>query len=142
MKKIITILLFLTFNAYADKIPEFSLPVHSSASKFILKEQLKGKKVVINFWASWCTSCIHEIPLLESLKAKYGNEAIFVAVNAGEKSNLIDRFLKKYKFSYIILNDESRIFSKSVGVDSLPVTMVIDKDLNIVYRDIVPPKEI
>lgn len=142
MKKFILLFLILSSSVYAGKMPDFDLPVYNSDSKFHLSEKIKGKKVLINFWATWCTSCIHEIPLLEALKEKYGKDVVFVAVNAGEKSNLIDRFLKKYKFSYIILKDEDRSFSKGVGVDSLPVTIVLDQDSNIIYRDTVPPKEI
>ena len=141
MKKLILLLLF-SINVYADVIPDFNLPVYSSDSKFLLSEKIKDKKILINFWATWCISCIHEIPLLESLKEKYGNEVVFVAINAGEKSNLIERFLKKYKFTYIILNDEDRIFSKSIGVDSLPVTIVLDQNRKILYRGVVPPKGI
>jgi len=142
MKKLIWLLCFFSLNTYADKMPDFNLPVYNADSKFQLSEEIKGKKIIINFWASWCTSCIHEIPLLENLKEKFGKDAVFVAVNAGEKSNLIDRFLKKYKFSYIILKDGDRTFSKSAGVDSLPVTIVLDQDRNIIYRDVVPPKKI
>lgn len=142
MKRLVILLFLLSLNAYAEKLPDFNLPVYNSDSKFQLSENLKGKKILINFWATWCTSCIHEIPLLESLKEKYGKDVVFVAVNAGEKSNLIDRFLKKYKFSFTLLKDEDRSFSKSIGVDSLPVTIVLDKDRNIIYRDVVPPKEI
>ncbi|MEA9357641.1 TlpA disulfide reductase family protein [Bacteriovorax sp. PP10] len=142
MKQLVLLLFFFSLNAYAEKLPDFNLPVYNTDSKFHLSESLKDKKVLINFWATWCTSCIHEIPLLEALKEKYGKDVVFVAVNAGEKSNLIERFLKKYKFSYILLKDEDRSFSKSIGVDSLPVTIVLDKDRNIIYRDVVPPKEI
>lgn len=142
MKRLVLFLFLLTSNAYAEKVPDFNLPVYNTDSTFQLSENLKGKKILINFWATWCTSCIHEIPLLESLKEKYGKDVVFVAVNAGEKSNLIDRFLKKYKFSFTILKDEDRSFSKNIGVDSLPVTIVLDKDRNIIYRDVVPPKEI
>lgn len=142
MKRLWMLIFFFSLNVYADKMPDFNLPVYNADSKFQLSEVLKGKKVLINFWATWCTSCIHEIPLLESLKEKYGNDVVFVAVNAGEKSKLIDRFLKKYKFTYIILKDEDRSFSKSVGVDSLPVTMVVDQSRNIIYRAVIPPKEI
>ncbi|RPJ79255.1 MAG: TlpA family protein disulfide reductase [Alphaproteobacteria bacterium] len=131
-----------SFNACAEKMIDFNLPVYQKNEKFQLSDKLKGKKILINFWASWCTSCIHEIPQLEALKVKYGNDVQFVAVNAGEKSNLIDRFLKKYKFTFVILNDDDRNYSKSIGVNSLPVTIVVDKDMNIIYRDIVPPKEL
>ena len=141
MKKLFLIL-FLSLNAYADSVSDFNLPIYNNDTRFQLSEKIKNKKILINFWATWCTSCIHEIPLLESLKEKYGKDVVFVAVNAGEKSNLIERFLKKYKFSYIILKDEDRSFSKSVGVDSLPVTIVLDENRKILYRDVVPPKDL
>ena len=142
MKRLIVLLYFISLIVYSDVIPDFSLPIYSTDSKFKLSENLKGKKVLINFWASWCISCIHEIPLLESLKEKYGNDVVFVAVNAGEKSNLINKFIKKNKFTYTVLTDEDRSFSKSIGVDSLPVTILVDQDQKIIYRGVVPPKEL
>lgn len=136
-------LTLFSLSAQAEKLIDFNLPVYQKDEKFLLSEKIKNnKKILINFWASWCTSCIHEIPQLEALKLKYGNDVQFVAINAGEKSNLIDRFLKKNKFSFIILSDEDRTFSKSIGVNSLPVTIVLDKDMNIIYRDTVPPKSL
>ena len=135
-------MLFFSISAHAEKIADFNLPIYSQDKKFQLSENLKNKKVFINFWATWCISCIQEMPLLEKLKEQYGNDVVFVAVNAGEATNLIDRFMRKHKFSFIILKDEDRAFSKSVGVDSLPVSLVIDKDMNVVYRGITPPKEL
>lgn len=141
--KFLAIFLFIfSLSAHAEKMKDFSLPIYKQSEQFKLSEAAKGKKVLINFWATWCTSCIQELPKLEALKEKYGNEVTFVAVNAGEKSNLIERFFKKYNFSYTHLKDEDRVFSKSIGVDSLPVTIVVDKDLNVVYRDVVPPKDL
>ncbi len=142
MKVLILMTLLFSFSAQAEKMKDFTLPVYKQNENFVLSESLKGKKVLLNFWATWCTSCIHEIPLLEALKAKYGDSVTFVAINAGEQSNLIDKFFKKYKFSYLHLKDEERNFSKSIKVDSLPVTIVIDKDMNVIYRDVVPPKEL
>lgn len=133
---------FFSLNANAEKLPDFELGEYQKNEKFILSKKLNGKKVLINFWASWCTSCAHEIPQLEMLKAKYGNDVTFIAINAGEKSNLIERFLKKYKFTYTVLVDEERLYSKKIGINALPVTIVLDKDLNVLYRDVVPPKEL
>ncbi len=137
------LLLFLIFfNLHAETFKDFTLPIHSKNESIILSKHSKDKKTLINFWASWCTSCIQELPQLEALKQKYEKEANFIAINAGEKNNLIDKFLKKYSFSYLILNDIDRVFSKSVGVESLPITIVVDKNLNIIYRGTVPPKEL
>lgn len=134
--------IIFTTSAYAEKFSDFKLPVYQTDETFHLSEKSKGKKILINFWASWCTSCIHEIPQLEALKARYGQDVLFVAVNAGEKANLINRFLNKNKFSFTILKDEDRTFSKSIGVNSLPVTIVLDKEMNVIYRDVVPPKSL
>ena len=143
MRKIILFILVVSSNGYAgEKLPDFKLPLYTENRHFQLSENLKGKKMLINFWASWCTSCIHEIPQLEQLKEKYGKDVEFVAINAGEKNNLIDKFLKKYKFSYIQIKDEDRSFSKSIGVNSLPVTIIVDQEMNVIYRDVVPPKSI
>ena len=142
MKLILFFFLILSLKVEAAKMPDFNLHQYPEGQNFRLSENLKGKKMLINFWATWCISCIHEIPLLESLKSKYGNDVIFISINAGEKSNLIARFLNKYKFSYIHLSDNDRLFSKELGVESLPITMVVDKDMNIIYRDVVPPKSL
>jgi thiol-disulfide isomerase/thioredoxin len=126
----------------AETMPDFSLPIYKSNTTFQLKESVKGKKVLLNFWASWCTSCAHEIKELEALKAKYGDSVVFVGVNAGEKNNLIEKFINKHKFTFIQVVDENREFSKKLGVNALPVTMVIDSNMNIVFKDVRPPKEL
>lgn len=132
-----------TLLGSTGKISDFSLPLYGDQmGNFKLSENLKGKKTLINFWATWCTSCIQELPILDTLKNKYGEKVNFIAINAGEQKNLMAKFFKRYKFNYLHLKDEDRSFSKSMNVDSLPVTIVIDKDMNIIYRDVVPPKEL
>jgi thiol-disulfide isomerase/thioredoxin len=144
MKILFCLFLFslISLSAYAEKIPDFTLLTHPANEKFHLQEKINGKKIVINFWASWCPSCTKEVPELEALKAKYGHDVVFIAVNAGENTNSIDQFIQKTKYSFILLKDEGRIFTKSIGVVSIPITIVIDKDRNIVYRGTVPPKEL
>lgn len=143
--KVLTIFfiaLTLSQNIRAEKILNGNLLIYPSNDPIEVFKIAPGKKVVLNFWASWCTSCIGEIPELESLKKKYNENVLFYAINAGEKKSLIDRFLKKTGFSYTVLIDEDRKYSKLVGVDSLPITIVLDSELNIIYRGTRPPKEI
>ena len=141
---ILSIVISFTIHvpAKAETMTNFSLPIYKTKNIFQLKEALKEKKVLLNFWASWCTSCAHEIKELEALKEKYGDKVIFVGVNAGEKNNLIDKFINKHKFTFIQVIDENREISKSLGVNALPVTMVIDSNMNIIFKDVRPPKEI
>ncbi|MCR9206260.1 MAG: TlpA family protein disulfide reductase, partial [Halobacteriovoraceae bacterium] len=107
---------------------------YTSASK-------EKKKVVINFWASWCTSCAQEVPLLESLQ-KQNPDVVFLAINAGDSKRKIKKFLKKYGFTWRVLMDKSKTFSKGLGVVSLPKTMVIDSKGKIIYEESVPPQSL
>lgn len=140
MKKIISILCFiLSLGAFAESLAPFELPIYPSGENFSSKTQ--GKKILINFWASWCTSCVKEIDELEALKKKYP-EYIFVGVSAGDTKKKIKKFLKKTGFSYTILMDKDKSFSKGLGVLSLPQTWVIDEKGNITYKEVTPPKEL
>ena len=131
--------LISSLNAYSDVIKDFTLPVYNTNKTMKLSELVK--KVLINFWASWCTSCIHELEILEKLK-KENPDVEFVAINAGENKKKIKRFLKKYDFSYLILMDKNKKFSKSVGVLSLPQTFIIGKNNEVLYKGEVPPIKI
>lgn len=145
MKRIILILFVLSsFSSFAQNVKDFNLPIYGKEKKFNLaKEAKKYKKVLINFWASWCTSCIQEMPELEALKSKYEKQGVlFIAVNAGEKKKKIQKFLKKHKFSYLILEDQDRKVSKSLNVTELPRTFVIDKSLKVHFSGDRPPKAI
>jgi thiol-disulfide isomerase/thioredoxin len=140
MKKLLLLSLFITTLAQAEVMKPFELPVYNESKTFKLSEH-KGKTVVINFWASWCIACIAEFNELNQLKEKYP-AALFVAVNAGEEKNKIAKLLRKHTFNYLILEDSERKFSKSVGVEELPRTMVIDSTGTITYNAKVPPKAI
>ena len=139
MKILIFILIFLPVNA--EKIKDASFPIFGSKEIHHLKKNNLGKKTIINFWASWCTACVKELEELETLKKNYPDYN-YVAINAGEKNKKIKKFYKKYKFSYKILLDDKKEFSKSVGVLELPRTIVVDKDLNILYNSAIPPKKL
>lgn len=141
MKKVFLILVFCFMNlVYAKSISNIDLPLFGSNKVFKLSSY-KNKKIVINFWASWCTACAQEISELESLKKKYPG-AIFIAINAGEKQKNIKRFLNKYKFTYLILEDKNRVFSKNIGINSLPQTIVLGENHEIEYHSHIPPKKL
>ena len=136
------VLLFLLPNSHSSEIKNFGLPVYKSDKKFQLKKALqKHEKVLINFWASWCTGCIQELPKLEELKKKY-KKVLFVAINAGESGKKIEKFIKTYNFSYLILEDKDRAISKSLDIKSLPQTLLVDKNRKILFRGNRPPKKI
>lgn len=98
---------------------------------------LRGKVVVINFWAVWCPPCREEMPSLERLRRKLADKPVVVmAVNQGEDAEQILSYLWGLdpvpEFS-ILLDSDMKV-SADWGVTGLPTTYIIDKKGNIVYR--------
>ncbi len=139
--KYILVSLFISFNLFGAEVKDFSLPKYSDGKTFKLSEYLGKKTIVLNFWATWCTSCIQELPELHALKAKYP-KALFVGVNSGEKKKLIKKFLKRHKFDFEHLVDPEMKVADLYGVSAIPVTIVIDKNKKIVFSGARPPKKL
>jgi len=144
MKKILFVILqiVLISSLQAKTLPDFELPIHNEKKTFKLSEQ-KGKTVVINVWATWCISCIKEIPELNELKNKYPEQNYtFVAISAGDTGMQIKKFLSKHPFNFLILEDITKNISKSLGVTDLPRTIVISPAGEVIYSDSKPPKNL
>jgi thiol-disulfide isomerase/thioredoxin len=112
---------------------------YAKGSSFKLQDHVGKKIIVLNFFASWCTSCIQELPLLHSLQEKYKDDAHFIAINVGERPGIIAKFLKKHPFRYTILEDQDKRVTKQFGVEALPKTIVINKKGAISFRGDRPP---
>ena len=142
---LMTVMLYYSGTAFGvgtigDAAPSFSLKDLGGAG-FSYPSDAKGAPVVINFFATWCTTCEEEIPLLRGLKEKYP-EAVYVAVNAGDSDNKVRKFVKKYGFPWRVLLDADKSVAKTYGVPGLPVTMVIDKAGKIRFRSSRPPADL
>ena len=136
-KTLLLIFLFLQLSIAAKEIKKFKLPEYDSQNHYEIPKS--KKKVVLNFWATWCTSCIKELDELETLKKKYPNYE-YIALNAGDTKKKIKRFLKKHPWSYKVIMDKDKSVAKGLGVLSLPQTWVIDEKGNIIYKELSPPK--
>lgn len=89
---------------------------------------LRGEPTVINFWATWCGSCVAELPDLKAVQQDVGTQRLnIVAVNAGEDSSAAKRFLKVLDASaFHVGMDPTLVVADAYGVFGLPMSLFVD----------------
>jgi len=99
---------------------------------------LRGKVVIVSFWASWCGYCRKELPVLEGIQKTAGKSRIeVIAVNSREDLRTYRALLRQLKkFEFTMTGDWSGVVSDAYGVSSIPHMFVIGKDGTVarVYR--------
>jgi len=90
---------------------------------------LKGKFVLLNFWATWCPPCRAEMPSIEALWRKTKDKPFaIVAVSSGERPEDVRAFIAKNGYSYPVYLDASGSIGSYFGARSIPTTYLIDKE--------------
>jgi cytochrome c biogenesis protein CcmG/thiol:disulfide interchange protein DsbE len=94
-----------------------------------LPETLKGKVVVLDFWASWCGPCKESFPAMNDLQKKYGDQGlVIIAVNEDEQKSDMQDFLKDNAASFTIVRDARQKLVDVAGVKTMPSSFVFDAD--------------
>ncbi|WP_260397472.1 TlpA family protein disulfide reductase [Empedobacter brevis] len=97
-------------------------------------EDLKGKVVFMNFWATWCPPCIAEMPSIQQLydKVKDDEEIVILTVEVEGKRDKVAKFMERKKLSLPVVYPNSSIPTKFFN-GSLPTTVILDKKGNIAH---------
>lgn len=115
------------------KAPDFSLKDMNGRS--VSLASLKGRPVILNFWATWCPPCKAEMPSLNKLYLdlkKRGLEVI--AISTDTSPSHVSEFLSKTRLDFTIALDDSRSVSKLYKVFSMPTTFLINRDGTITEK--------
>jgi thiol-disulfide isomerase/thioredoxin len=116
----------------ADPAPEFSL--FDTEGKRVTRNSLKGKVVVLDFWATWCMPCLASFPGMQQVVDKYkaDQDVVFLFVNTLEKNKDVRLWIAKFKTAHkysfrMLLDNDSKVVAayKSMG---LPTKVIIDKN--------------
>jgi thiol-disulfide isomerase/thioredoxin len=119
-------------GASSTVAPGFSLPSRSGDT--VSLEKLKGKVVMLNFWASWCGPCRQEMPLLDQMHKRYSALGFtLVGVNVDTDSKDAEAWLSKTPVSFPVLFDRDSKVSKLYEVSAMPSTVFIDRKGNVRY---------
>ena len=105
--------------------PDFSLL--DLEGKEVKLSQLKGKAVLLNFWASWCVPCRSEMPSIELLHREFTDKGLVVLGIDDEEAPTQTTFLQKSRFSFASLVEPKKQASNLYSVGGIPTTVVIDQ---------------
>jgi cytochrome c biogenesis protein CcmG, thiol:disulfide interchange protein DsbE len=109
-----------------------ALPVLGSSARRSLAT-LRGKVVVLNFWASWCEPCQTEAPLLEHAQSGLErHDATVIGVTYQDASPDSESFARRYRLTYPIVRDSTGEFAASFGTRQVPESFIIDRQGRIV----------
>jgi cytochrome c biogenesis protein CcmG, thiol:disulfide interchange protein DsbE len=128
--------------------PPFALPViwHESeawptdlatvaAGDRVSLTDLRGRTVVLNFWASWCPPCKRETPLLVQSAYEHAGHVVFVGVNVQDLRGPARKFLSHYAVPYVSVADRGTRTFTAYGLTGLPETYVVDRRGRVVVHE-------
>lgn len=116
--------------------PEFTLK--SVDGSDISLSDFHGKKVILNFWATWCEPCKFEIPFFQKIYSEQtGNNIVVVAVDVKETASKVQDFANSKALTFpILLDTEAKVVQKYCLPGALPITLFIDAEGTIKARKI------
>jgi len=123
--------------ASSEAAPSASLSLLNGGS--LKLESLRGKVVLVDFWATWCVPCLSEIPMFNQLKKDYQPRGVeVIAISLDEEGAVkVKPFLKEHPMDYTqVIGDQTTAAAFNVPDSSLPVTLLIDKQGKIRFRHI------
>ncbi len=106
--------------------PDFSL-VRADGGMMGIGD-LRGKVVILDFWATWCAPCKREIPDFIDLQKTYGDRGLVVMGVALDKRDAVDAFIEQQGINYPILYGDKQISQLYGGITGIPTTFIIDRD--------------
>jgi peroxiredoxin len=111
--------------------PDFALA--TADGKKVALAGLKGKVVLLNFWATWCPPCREEMPSMERLHQEFREQGLAVlAVNIQESPKQVARFMRDFRLTFPAVLDGDATVSGLYGVRGLPSTYLVDRTGRVV----------
>jgi cytochrome c biogenesis protein CcmG/thiol:disulfide interchange protein DsbE len=107
--------------------PTFQLPDLNGQNVSV--QDLRGKPVLVNFWASWCGPCVYEMPYIQEVYDKWSGDGLVVlAINIGESLSQAREFMESSQLSFPVLLDKDGKVAEQYNVRGIPMSVFIDRE--------------
>jgi thiol-disulfide isomerase/thioredoxin len=95
----------------------------------------RGKVVILNFWATWCSPCREEMPSMEILYKRFKNNGLeILAVDGGEDEATVQQFVRNGSYTFPVLMDKNGMVNYVYGIQAIPTSFIIDREGKILIR--------
>ena len=112
---------------YADDVRGKKAPDFAVQSWLTGEPDRKGKVVLIDFWATWCSPCREAIPELNALQAKFKDHLVVIGVS-DETEETVREFMESTKIEYAVALDAKKQMSDAIHVHGIPHVLIISTD--------------
>ena len=120
-------------TASGNLAPDFTIT--DIEGKKLALSDYRGKVVLLDFWATWCTPCREEIPHFVEMQQKYGPKGFqVVGISMDDDAKPVKAFYQEYKMNYPVAVGDDKLAESFGGVLGLPVNFIIDSDGRIVRK--------
>lgn len=96
-------------------------------------DQFPDEVLMLNFWATWCTPCLMEMPSMASLHEEFGKKGLRVVTVTEEDEATVRQFVDQNPFPFTFLIDREGKLNERLKVWALPLTIVLDRDRKLTY---------
>jgi thiol-disulfide isomerase/thioredoxin len=109
-----------------ESAPDFE---YSDASGTAHKlSDLRGRVVVLNFWATWCVPCREEMPALDRVAREYGDKVVVLGINKLEQAGAVSAFAREIGVGFTLVVNPAGDIPDRYGIRALPTTYVVRPD--------------
>ena len=113
----------------------YNFTLESNQGNKITLSDLRGKVVILDFWATWCPPCKAAIPKLIELYNKYQNQGVIVIGIALDDRDKVLKLVQEMSINYPVLFDDKET-SKNYEIQSIPTLFVVDQKVKQVHKEI------
>ncbi|MCS6973935.1 MAG: TlpA family protein disulfide reductase [Cyclobacteriaceae bacterium] len=125
-----------TLSVNEEKSFDYAFTIKDLNNRKIPVEKFRGKVLFINLWATWCGPCRAEMPTIEALYQKVNREEIqfiILSIDDDLDNQKVRRFIEKNRYTFPVFMPSGNL-PQQLQVPSIPVTLIIDKQGNVVRK--------
>ena len=118
-----------------DRTSRIEIRLQDLAGADVDVSDFRGKVVFLNFWATWCPTCVTEMPSMEKLHRKLmDKDFVVVSISIQDSAAAVKRFFEQNKLSFTALLDSTGKTIPGFGIREIPTTLILDKAGRIIGR--------